>query len=64
MNTQTIRLSSPVDLITSMPYMLGFHPQRSVVLVNLRGGRLGLTQHSWTRPNNARLQRRTAPLSH
>jgi len=44
MNTQTIRLSSPLDLITSMPYMLGFHPKRSVVLVNLHKSHLGLAQ--------------------
>ena len=44
MTTQTIHLSSPVDLITSLPYMLGFHPKRSVVLVNLHGNRLGLAQ--------------------
>jgi len=44
MTTQTIRLSSPVDLITSLPYMLGFHPKRSVVLVNLHDTRLGLAQ--------------------
>jgi len=40
MNTQTIRLSSPVDLITSLPYQFGFHPKRSVVLVCLQGSRL------------------------
>jgi hypothetical protein len=44
MTTQAIHLSSPVDLITSLPYTLGFHPKRSVVLVNLKGNRLGLTQ--------------------
>jgi len=44
MTTQAIHLSSPVDLITSLPYMLGFHPKRSVVLVNLKGNRLGLAQ--------------------
>jgi len=44
MNTQTIRLSSPVDLITSLPYQFGFHPKRSVVLVCLYGGRLGLCE--------------------
>ena len=44
MTTQTIHLSSPLDLITSLPYMLGFHPKRSVVLVNLHGARLGLAQ--------------------
>jgi hypothetical protein len=40
MTTQTIRLPSPVDLITSLPYQFGFHPKRSVVLVCLHGGRL------------------------
>jgi hypothetical protein len=44
MTTQTIRLSSPLDLITSMPYMLGFHPKRSIVLVNLHENHLGLAQ--------------------
>jgi hypothetical protein len=44
MNTQIIRLSSPVDLITSLPYLLGFHPKRSVVLVCLQGGQVGLCE--------------------
>ena len=44
MTTQTIRLSSPLDLITSMPYMLGFHPKHSVVLVNLHKNHVGLAQ--------------------
>lgn len=40
----TIRLSSAADLITSLPYQLGFHPQRSIVTVSLQGTRLGLVQ--------------------
>jgi hypothetical protein len=37
----TIRLRSLPELITSLPYHLGFHPTGSVVLVCLAGGRLG-----------------------
>jgi hypothetical protein len=45
MNTQTtIRLKSPVDLITSLPYQFGFHPKRSVVLVCLMGDHVGLVE--------------------
>lgn len=44
MSTQTIRLSSPVDLITTLPYLLGFHPKRSVVLVCVHGARVGLCE--------------------
>src|ERR1035437_2800664 len=49
MNT-TIHLSSPVDLITSLPYQIGYHPKHSVVLVNLRGDHLGLIQRIDTPP--------------
>lgn len=45
MNTQTtIRLKSPVDLITSLPYQFGFHPKRCVVLVCLMGDHVGLIE--------------------
>jgi hypothetical protein len=40
---QTIRISEPVDLAAVIPYQLGFHPERSLVLVGLRGQSLGLT---------------------
>jgi hypothetical protein len=42
--TATIRLKSPVDLITSLPYQFGFHPKRSVVLVCLMGDHVGLVE--------------------
>lgn len=42
MTTPTIRLSSPVDIITSLPYQLGFHPTRSAVVVCLHDTRVGL----------------------
>lgn len=34
-----ITLRSPADLIAAIPYLLGFHPARSVVLVAFTGGR-------------------------
>jgi Domain of unknown function (DUF4192) len=38
-----IRLSDPSELIAAVPYLLGFHPHDSVVLLALHGSRLGLT---------------------
>ena len=39
-----IPLRSPDALLASLPYLLGFHPDESAVLVWLRGGRIVLTQ--------------------
>lgn len=38
-----IRLSDPSELIAAVPYLLGFHPSDSVVLLALHGKSLGLT---------------------
>lgn len=38
-----IRLSDPAELIAAVPHLLGFHPRDSVILLALRGTRLGLT---------------------
>ena len=38
-----IRLSDPAELIAAVPYLLGFHPRDSVVLLALHGKTLGLT---------------------
>jgi len=43
----TIRLSGPADVLTVLPYQLGFYPQRCLVVVSLRGARssrMGLVQ--------------------
>lgn len=37
------RLSGPTELLSAVPYLLGFHPRDSVVLVGLREGRLVVT---------------------
>lgn len=36
---QTLRITSQADLITVIPYLLGFYPDRCVVLIGARGGR-------------------------
>ena len=36
----TVRISSPSDLITAVPYLIGFTPAESVVLVGLSGRRV------------------------
>lgn len=36
-----IRITDPVGLLTAVPTTLGFHPSESVLLLCLRGGRLG-----------------------
>jgi hypothetical protein len=38
----TIKLSSPADLVAATPYLLGFHPERSLVMVALSGPRVKL----------------------
>ncbi|HYO17594.1 MAG TPA: DUF4192 domain-containing protein, partial [Dermatophilaceae bacterium] len=42
--TTTIRLNGPADVLTVLPYQLGFHPQDCLVVVSLRGSRMGLVQ--------------------
>lgn len=41
---ETVRASHPAELAVLVPYLLGFHPERSFVLIGLEGKRLGLTQ--------------------
>jgi hypothetical protein len=38
--TSTLRLRTPADLLAAVPYMLGFHPDDSVVVLGLRRGAL------------------------
>jgi hypothetical protein len=38
-----LRLSSPADVLAAVPYLIGFTPRRSVVVLCLRGKQLGLT---------------------
>ncbi len=42
--TTTIHLSGPADVLTVLPYQLGFHPHDCLVVVSLDGTRLGLVQ--------------------
>src|SRR5690348_10551730 len=39
----TLRIHGPVDLLTGIPYLLGFHPNESLVLVGLTHGALAVT---------------------
>lgn len=39
----TVRLDDVPGLIAALPYLMGFHPRESLVLVATRGRRLGLT---------------------
>ena len=41
--TTVCRLSGPAELVQGVPQLLGFHPQRSLVLVGLESGRVGVT---------------------
>jgi hypothetical protein len=41
--TPTIRLRSPGEIVSAIPYLLGFSPQSSLVLLGLRDKQLGLT---------------------
>jgi len=40
----TIRLSGPPDVLTVLPYQLGFHPRDCLVAVSLHGSRMGMVQ--------------------
>ena len=42
--TTTIHLSGPADVLTVLPYQLGFHPHDCLVTVSLHGTRMGLVQ--------------------
>jgi hypothetical protein len=42
--TTTIRLNGLADVLTVLPYQLGFHPRQCLVAVSLRGSRMGLVQ--------------------
>ena len=42
-NTAVLRVRDPGDLIEAIPYLLGFHPRDSLVLVGLDGFRVGVT---------------------
>jgi Domain of unknown function (DUF4192) len=42
--TYALKLTSPHELLAVVPYLLGFHPTRSLVLLYLSNNRLGLTQ--------------------
>jgi len=44
MTTSAIKLTSPHELLAVVPYLLGFHPTRSLVLLCLSNNRIGLTQ--------------------
>ena len=44
MTTNTINLKSPQELLALVPYLLGFQPARSLVVLCLTNNRLGLTQ--------------------
>jgi hypothetical protein len=38
-----MRLSSPAEILAAVPYLLGFTPERSLVVICLRGKEVGLT---------------------
>jgi hypothetical protein len=42
--THALNLTSPGELIAAVPFLLGFHPCRSILLMALRQRRLNLTQ--------------------
>jgi hypothetical protein len=42
--THALNLASPGELIAALPFLLGLHPRRSVVLMALQQRRLSLTQ--------------------
>jgi len=37
-----LRLRSPVEIVTAVPYLLGFHPRDSLVMVSVVGRQIGL----------------------
>ena len=54
MTTNAVTLTSPQELLALVPYLLGFSPSRSVMLLCLRDRRLGLIQRlDLPRPEHA-----------
>jgi Domain of unknown function (DUF4192) len=43
LSTDTRRIRGPAELVQAVPYLLGFHPRDSLVLVGLHDGRLVVT---------------------
>src|SRR4051812_9307565 len=39
MNANTLRLRSPADVVSAIPYLIGFHPADSVVVLACDGAR-------------------------
>jgi len=55
MTTNSINLKSPHELLAIVPFVLGFRPTNSIVVLCLRDRRLGLTQRlALPRPEHAR----------
>jgi hypothetical protein len=44
MTTDTLRLKSPSELLAIVPYLLGFEPSDSIMVICLKNSRIGLTQ--------------------
>lgn len=44
MTTETLRLSGPSELLAIVPYLLGFEPSDSIMVICLENNRIGLTQ--------------------
>lgn len=44
MTTHALTLREPHELLAIVPFVLGFHPTNSIVVLCLHGRRLGLTQ--------------------
>jgi len=42
MTTHALKLASPGDLLATVPYLFGFHPTDSLVVICLHGNRMGL----------------------
>lgn len=38
-----LAISTPTDLLNAVPFLLGFHPSSSIVVISVRDGRVGLT---------------------
>jgi Domain of unknown function (DUF4192) len=54
MTTNAIKLTSPQELLAIVPFVLGFHPTNSIMVLCLTDNKLGLTQRlDLPRPENA-----------
>ena len=62
MTTHALKLASPGELIAAVPFLLGFHPSRSVVLMALQQRRLNLTQRLDLPDPGAELQAATVMI--